>query len=96
MFATIQKLKHKVRAAFGDSDETFGVEEWRETEVLMELHQGNGVGPTIWAVISTVFLDVLRGKGYGALLTAPFSRLNLEIAGFGFVDDTDFIQTGLW
>ena len=37
MFSTIQKLKHKVRTAFGDSEETFGGEEWRELEPLMGL-----------------------------------------------------------
>ena len=95
MFSTIQKLQHKVRTAFGDSEGTFGGEEWREVQALMGVGQGNGAGPAIWAVISTVFFDVLRSNGYGALLTAPFSRRELKIAGFGFVDDTDLIQTGL-
>ena len=46
-------------------------------------------------MISTVFFDVLRDNGFGALFTAPFSYDKIEIAGFGFVDDTDLIQTGL-
>ena len=95
MFETIQKLKHKVRTAFGDSEDSFGGEDWRELEALMGVGQGNGAGPAIWAVISTVFFNALRKKGYGALLTAPFSKVNVNIAGFGFVDDTDIIQTGL-
>ena len=55
MFSTIQQLKHRVRTAFGDSKESFGGEEWREMEALMGVGQGNGAGPAIWAVISTVF-----------------------------------------
>ena len=57
----------------------------------MGVGQGNGAGPTIWTVIGTVLFDVLRKNGYGALLEAPFSRRKLDIAGFGFVDDTDLV-----
>ena len=95
MFSTIQDLKHKVRTAFGDSDESFGGEAWRELEALMGVGQGNGAGPAIWAVISTIFFDTLRKNGFGALLLAPFSKVNVNLAGFGFVDDTDLLQTGL-
>ena len=95
MFKTIQRLQHRVRTAFGDSAATFGGDEWSDLEALMGVGQGNGAGPAIWAVISTVFFDVLRKHGYGALLQAPFSRRKLDIAGFGFVDDTDLVQTGL-
>ena len=42
MFDTIQKLKHQVRAAFGDSEEVFGGEEWRELEAFIGLGQENG------------------------------------------------------
>ena len=95
MFDTIQKLKHQVRTAFGDSEEFFGGEEWRELEALMGVGQGNGAGPAIWAVISSIFFDTLRKKGYGAILEAPFSKIDVTLAGFGFVDDTDLLQTGL-
>ena len=95
MFSTIQDLKHKVRTAFGDSDESFGGECWREIETLMGVGQGNGAGPAIWAVISTIFFNTLRKNGFGALLSAPFSKIDINLAGFGSVDDTDLLQTGL-
>ena len=47
MFKTLQKLRHKVRTAFGDSDESFGGENWKDLEALMRVGQGNGTGPTI-------------------------------------------------
>ena len=62
MFETIQKLKHKVRTAFGDSEDSFGGEDWRELEALMGVGQENGAGPAIWAVISTVFFNALHKK----------------------------------
>ena len=42
MFNTIQRLKHQVRTAFGDSEETFGGEMWRYLEPRMGVGQGNG------------------------------------------------------
>ena len=41
------------------------------------------------------FFDVLRKNGFGAILMTPFSKNELHIAGFGFVDDTNILQTGL-
>ena len=93
MFSTIQKLKHHVRTAFGDSEDSFGGEPWRDLEPLMGVGQGNGAGPAIWAVLSTIFFDTLRDNGFGAILKAPFSKNVIHLAGYGFVDDTDLIQT---
>ena len=53
------------------------------------------VGPTIWAVISTIFFDLLRDKGHGFKMETPLSKLALHMMGFGFVDDTDIMQLGL-
>ena len=55
MFSTIQKLKHVVRTPFGVSEQTFGGEDWRSLNPLQGVGKGNGAGPAIWAVISTVF-----------------------------------------
>ena len=61
----------------------------------MGVGQGNGARLVIWTVITILFFDVLRDNGFGAILTAPFGKKDLHIAGFGFVDDTDILQTGL-
>ena len=61
----------------------------------MGVGQGNGAGPAIWAVISTIFFDTLRENGFGAILTAPFSKVEINLSGYGFLDDTDLIETGL-
>ena len=95
MFGTIQRLKHVVRTCHGDSTSSFGGEDWREINPLHGVGQGNGAGPAIWAVISTVFFDLLRDKGYGFKMRGPLSQLAFHLAGCGFVDDTDLIQIGL-
>ena len=94
MFETIRNLKHTVRTCHGESEQSFGGEDWREIDPLHGVGQGNGAGPAIWAVISTVFFDLLRDKGYGFKTTTPLSKQHLHLAGCGFVDDTDLLQTG--
>ena len=91
MFGTIRQLQHAVRTSFGDSEETFGGEDWRILNPLHGVGQGNGAGPAIWAVISSVLFDYIRDKGYGMHLRSPLSKLALNLAGLSFVDDTDSI-----
>ena len=94
MLTTISKLKHAVRTVYGDSEQTFGGEDWRHLEPLHGIGQGNGAGPAIWAVVSSVLFDYIRDRGYGAKLCSPLSKLALHFAGLGFVDDTDIVQLG--
>lgn len=61
----------------------------------MGIGQGNGAGTVIWAVISTMFFNTLRKNGFGAVLTAPFSKVNVNLIGNNFVDNTDLLQAGL-
>ena len=92
MLKTISKLKHTVRTIYGDSEQTFGGEDWRQLDPLHGIGQGNGAGPVIWAVVSSVLFDYIRDKGYGAKLYSPLSKLALHFVGLGFVDDTDIVE----
>ena len=94
MLRTIGNLKHTVRTVYGDSDTTFGGEEWRNLDPLHGIGQGNGAGPAIWAVVSSVLFDYVRAKGYGAQLCSPLTQKEVHLAGLGFVDDTDILQLG--
>lgn len=95
MFETTQKPKHKVTTVCGDPDEIFGVELWQDLDALMGVGQGNGVRPVIWAVIGSVFYDILRKQGCGAIITALFCKNKVDLARFGCVDNTDLLQTVL-
>jgi Reverse transcriptase (RNA-dependent DNA polymerase) len=87
LFDTISNMEHQIRTSFGDSDSTYKQSDNRFHGIL----QGNGAGPTIWAMISTTMLDRLRDKGIGATIqTAKGHRI--LIPAFAFVDDADLIQ----
>jgi hypothetical protein len=93
LFTTLQEAVHRVRTGFGDSKATYRGPVW-----LVPIHgigQGNGVGPAIWAVVSTPILNVLWEKGFGCELVRPLSSDCIKFVGYAFVDDTNIIQSAL-
>ena len=62
MFITLQKAWHCIATAYGESTSRYGGD---RTTPLQGVGQGNGAGPTIWAVISTVLIAVMRCYGHG-------------------------------
>jgi hypothetical protein len=55
--------------------------------------QGNGAGPSLWALIRTVIISAMKCAGHGVQLLSPISNLALWIVCFAFVDDADTVQT---
>ena len=56
--------------------------------------QGNGMGPFIWCLISSVLMSCMHTMGYMARLVGCISGLTLTFMGYGYVDDTDVCFTG--
>ena len=87
IFNTIEQMQHYIRTSFGDSDISY-----QQTNIPFHgILQGNGAGPTIWAMISSTLLDRLRDKGHGVTIDTQDGRV-ITIPAFAFVDDTDVIQ----
>jgi hypothetical protein len=55
--------------------------------------QGNGAGPSLWALISTVIISAMKRAGHGVQLLLSISNRSLWIVCFAFVDDADTVQT---
>ena len=92
MFSTIQQTQHVTRTAFGDSKETYGgVENFLAP--VMGVGQGNGCGPQVWAVASSVMFEILKEKRLTTKFVSPISRQQLKLCRFAFVDDTDLLQS---
>ena len=92
MFSTIQNLIHNVRTIYGDSVLFFLAKDLDKV-VIQGCGQGNGAGPPMWTMISTVILDMLRAAGYGIKFQSALSSQQTNFAGFAFVDDTDLITS---
>ena len=92
MLEPIRRLEHTIRTAYGDSETSYGGEEWESDP--SGICQGNGAGPAIWAIVSSPLFECLRQKGYGVELTSAITKTYFHLAGFAFVDDADTVQTG--
>ncbi len=92
MFECIQDMKWTTRTAYGDSDITFGGEDPNYIAKPQGVGQGNGSGPPTWSTVSSRMFEVLHINKYTTKFTAPMDQqLNLTIAGFAYVDDSDII-----
>jgi len=89
MFTTIQNLVHNVRTIYGDSVLFFLAAEG--DKAIQGCGQGNGAGPPMWTMMSSVVLDMLRAAGFGIKFESALSRKETNFAGYAFVDDTDLV-----
>jgi hypothetical protein len=91
IFTTLQNLEHTVRTICGDSETGYSGTLW--TVPSHGLGQGNGAGPTIWAVVSTPLLNQIQQRGFVFFYQTCISNEDLHFWGYSFVDDTDTIQS---
>jgi hypothetical protein len=90
MFLTLQKAAHRVTTAYGISKQTYG------TNLMIPYQgvgQGNGAGPAIWAVISTVIIAMMSTAGHGFHILSAITATLLTMVCYAFVDDTDVVQS---
>ena len=92
MLTTLQQMKHFIRTSHGISSLSYG-NKLIDNKPVQGSGQGNGASPTIWTLISTPLLNMMKSLGFGVSLTAPISAANTKFVGCSFVDDTDLLQT---
>jgi len=95
MFASIQRMIHRIRTAFGDSEITYGgddIGEWMNYP--QGVLQGNASGPTIWSVLSSIIFEILHKRGFAIEYCTSISKELFHMVGFAYVDDCDLIQSG--
>ena len=95
MFETIQTLIHHIRTSFGRSNKSFGGMSLKYRKPPQGLGQGNGAGPTIWAILSSTIFEELRDKGFSTDFQLALSTGLYRLCGFSYVDDCDLIADGL-
>jgi hypothetical protein len=89
MFTTLQKMQHFMGAAFGVLSTSF-----KRVDVPFQgLGQGNGAGPTGWAVVSAPIINMVRAAGCGATFVSAISCAIVSFICYAFVDDTDLVHT---
>lgn len=91
MLNTLQNIEHRTKTVHGISEAKFGGKEDGFKAAPQTLGQGNGAGPSVWAVVSSRMFQVLHKKGLASSLHCPISKDTLQLCGFAFVDDSDII-----
>jgi hypothetical protein len=92
MFSTLQNLEHTIQTAYGDSEDTYGGDMW--VIPMQGVYQVGGAGPLIWAVVSSLLLDIMCEEEFGTFFKTSLSAQVIRFVGYAFVDDTDLFQTG--
>jgi hypothetical protein len=89
MFLTLQKASHAISTAYGISSKING----KDRHILLHgVGQGNGAGPAIWAVISTIIIHMMCSAGHGLHIVSAISGILISFVCYAFVDDTDVIH----
>jgi hypothetical protein len=82
-------MHHFIATAFGVSTTSFS-----GGEVLFQgLGQGNGAGPTGWAIVSAPIINMVCTAGYGATFVSDMTCDAVSFVCYAFVDDTDLVHT---
>ena len=94
MFTSIQRMVHKIRTVFGDSNVTYGGDEldskWENYP--QGVLQGNACGPQIWSILSSTIFEILKKRGFSVRFCNSLSQSLFTLIGFSYVDDCDLLQ----
>ena len=64
LFQTLQKVEHYIKTYYSVSYVAYG----NEVITTQGTRQGNGNGPTLWNLISTKIITMMKNKGHGVEL----------------------------
>ena len=87
LFEALQKAKHKTKTGYGVSAPVYG----NEVSAISGVGQGNGLGPALWALISSIIIKMCKTMGHGIKVTTPIFKQEVSLLGFAFVDDADLV-----
>ena len=95
MLDSIQNMVHIIQTGFGDSSTTYGSKDIpiEYKHHLQGLNQGNGAGPTIWSIVSSVIFEILQDCGYNSTFINSISKATLKLVGFSYVNNCDLFNS---
>ena len=85
---------HKVRTAFGDSENTYNADNPEFLLPVQGTGQGNGAGPSIWSILCSTIFEILHKEAHSSTFCYALSRGLYKICGFAYVDDCDLFYLG--
>ena len=92
LLGALQRARHSISTGYGITSNVYGGP--NQIPPLQGAGQGNGKAPALWALISTVLINMMRRAGHGVQLLTSISMAAISLVCFAFVDDTDTVQSG--
>jgi hypothetical protein len=89
IFSILQKMHYFIGTTFGVSITSFPGGE----VPFQGLGQGNGAGPTGWAIVSAPIINMVCAAEYGATFVLAMTCAAVSFVCYAFVDDTDLVHT---
>ena len=86
LLSCLGAMRIYTRTGYGDSTTYFG---GHDDIPACGLGQGSKAAPAAWVQLSSIFVQILRQKGFGAVLEDPVTKMLIHSIGCLFVDDTD-------
>ena len=85
----LQQARHCIKTGYGVSRLVY----WNEdtNEPIAGIGQGNGLGPSLCCLISTIIIKNCKRKDHGTTITTPNLKRIVSLFGFAFVDDADLV-----
>ena len=80
MFSTLQRMRHYIRTGYGISHTPYG-NTWHQGKPTQGSGQGNGASPSIWVMLSTPLLNMMRKEKFGAHFKTPLSHQKISFVG---------------
>jgi len=74
LFRVLKQARHCIKTGYGISQPVYGNED--EDKPIAGIGQGNGLGPLLWCLTSTIIIKKCKRKGHGTTITitTPISK----------------------
>ena len=86
-FQVLQQGRHRIKTGYGLSKPVYGNEDPQEP--IEGIGQGNGMGPSLWCLMSIIVIKDCKQNGHGTTIITAISRKIASLLGFAFVDDAN-------
>ena len=90
LFLVLEQARHSIKTGYGVLKPVYGNK--NANNLIASIGQGNGIGPSLWCLISNIIINCCKRKGHGTKIITPISKRTVSLLGFAFVDDADLVS----
>lgn len=89
LFSMLQQVQPRIKTWYGVSIFIYG----NKTVPIAGIGQGNGLGPSLWALITSIVIKVCKVQSHGLTIFTLILKQEILLIGFAFVDNTNLVTS---